>query len=151
MLPFKTFWNIDFKFSAPDFASSNPSLITNNNTIFYGDAKDPLDIEDGSKFNYQVWLKNKNILKLHFVQLMYYCQVCSIVSHHGSTATSGHYVADVLRFDPEVEGRWFRFVNISTSNILLLKTVLRVKTSFWIFKNQNILDVKTLLMVKKCY
>ena len=45
---------IEFECSAPDFASSNPSLITNNNTIFHGDAKDPLNIEDGSKFNYQV-------------------------------------------------------------------------------------------------
>ena len=43
--------------SAPDFASSNTSLITNNNTIFYHDAKDPFGVADDPKFNYQVKFK----------------------------------------------------------------------------------------------
>ena len=42
------------EFERSDFASSNTSLFTNNNTIFYGDTKDPLGVEDDPKFNYQV-------------------------------------------------------------------------------------------------
>ena len=32
----------------------------------------------------------------------------SVVSHHGSTATSGHYVADVFRSDDGLTPQWFR-------------------------------------------
>ena len=44
-------------------------------------------------------------MHLQFVHIKVY----SIVSHHGSTATSGRYVADVLKLDQEFGGRWFRF------------------------------------------
>jgi len=43
----------------------------------------------------------------------------SVVSHHGSTATSGHYVADVFRSDDGLTPQWFRYDDDSVTSTTL--------------------------------
>merc|ERR1719188_1850569 len=79
---------LEFESPSLEFVSQKSPLTINNNILNSNATNNPHGLGDDPKFNYRV---------------------CSIVSRHGSTAASGHYVADVLRLDPELGGRWFRF------------------------------------------